>query len=881
MLNLAKTERLESIGLRRVVRIQPLRGIALLSLLIGVSMPVMAETQVAPVWQPRLHFVGDLWTYLLPSGVIGNGPNRCEGGTCNVLPMRPRDLDLLRIDWIPSLEYPGGSRLNYLYVAAPMFGGIRGTDTLVSTSFFVWYGFPNEFNSFSEISESSSNPGTPAYDPGAIGEQEYFAVFSDTATTALPLYFSTLDEIERRPHRPLGVEVRQTSRAWSSGNARTFVIFDLWFKNISGTTIADPCIGLNILPTALHYSSPQTVGQSRTLGFIETAPADPDGKAIDVDTLMLAWASHISGLPEAGAFTQYSPTSAIGFRLLRTPRGRVSFNWWGGYDEEDGAEGTWGPRRLNSANSYAVRRAWPLGDRSLYQLMTNGEVDYDAVYAAVDLTHQGWAPPSQDAFKSYALASGDGLHTMHVSCGPLEDLLPGDSLPLTFAIVGCLDFHTKPENFAQNFNAVNPQHYREGLDFSTLIQNARVADWFFDNPGVDTDNDGYHGKFYLTECTGPDENGCDTVWFKGDGVPDWGGESAPPSPSLILSSQPHQITLRWTGEVSETSRDKLSRRRDFEGYRLYSSRVNSADRYALIASWDIPDNYYRIAYIPAAGQWRQISYPLTTAQWRLELHDDTFSPDDYDKPSIQFAYRDTISDTARDHTGEIIGISVRERLSYWAKQGPNHGNTYADGDMIAENVIRQIDVRDTIIGDEILQFGVYEAVIANLNAAIPLWFTVTTFDHGDYRRRIEPMEGRAGASAQFAFPQYSADVASDSGLSVTVYPNPYKIQFQNASGQTTNYFAQGFEAYGEPQMTEHDRRIWFANLPDTATIRIYSLDGDLIREIHHPDKFLTRYSSIVGWDLISRNTQAVVSGIYIWRVDSRLGSQVGKLVIIK
>jgi hypothetical protein len=37
----------------------------------------------------------------------------------------------------------------------------------------------------------------------------------------------------------------------------------------------------------------------------------------------------------------------------------------------------------------------------------------------------------------------------------------------------------------------------------------------------------------------------------------------------------------------------------------------------------------------------------------------------------------------------------------------------------------------------------------------------------------------------------------------------------------------------------------------------------------------------VGWDLISRNVQAVTSGIYIWRVDSELGTQTGKLVIIK
>lgn len=45
--------------------------------------------------------------------------------------------------------------------------------------------------------------------------------------------------------------------------------------------------------------------------------------------------------------------------------------------------------------------------------------------------------------------------------------------------------------------------------------------------------------------------------------------------------------------------------------------------------------------------------------------------------------------------------------------------------------------------------------------------------------------------------------------------------------------------------------------------------------------YLIRYELVVGGDLISRNTQAVTSGIYIWKVSSRLGEQVGKLVIIK
>jgi len=35
------------------------------------------------------------------------------------------------------------------------------------------------------------------------------------------------------------------------------------------------------------------------------------------------------------------------------------------------------------------------------------------------------------------------------------------------------------------------------------------------------------------------------------------------------------------------------------------------------------------------------------------------------------------------------------------------------------------------------------------------------------------------------------------------------------------------------------------------------------------------------WNLISRNTQAITTGIYIWSVSSAMGDQLGKLVIIK
>jgi len=37
----------------------------------------------------------------------------------------------------------------------------------------------------------------------------------------------------------------------------------------------------------------------------------------------------------------------------------------------------------------------------------------------------------------------------------------------------------------------------------------------------------------------------------------------------------------------------------------------------------------------------------------------------------------------------------------------------------------------------------------------------------------------------------------------------------------------------------------------------------------------------VAWNLISRNGQKIVSGIYLFSVDSELGKQVGRFIIIR
>ncbi|MCK4573594.1 MAG: hypothetical protein KAU36_04440, partial [candidate division Zixibacteria bacterium] len=77
------------------------------------------------------------------------------------------------------------------------------------------------------------------------------------------------------------------------------------------------------------------------------------------------------------------------------------------------------------------------------------------------------------------------------------------------------------------------------------------------------------------------------------------------------------------------------------------------------------------------------------------------------------------------------------------------------------------------------------------------------------------------------------------------------------------------------------RAIHFANLPPKCTISIYTIDGDLVREIEHDRDLGDPTAAHDEWNLITRNTQLVVSGLYYWTIESADGSvQIGKLVII-
>ncbi len=101
---------------------------------------------------------------------------------------------------------------------------------------------------------------------------------------------------------------------------------------------------------------------------------------------------------------------------------------------------------------------------------------------------------------------------------------------------------------------------------------------------------------------------------------------------------------------------------------------------------------------------------------------------------------------------------------------------------------------------------------------------------------------------------------------IYVVPNPYVA--------TTV-----FEPRNPISRTERgERRLYFANVPQQCTIRIYTLSGELVETLHH-DSALD--NGKVFWDMRTRDNMNLAYGLYIFHVDSPAGTFIGKFAVIK
>jgi hypothetical protein len=715
-------------------------------------------------------------------------------------------------------------------------GAITKSDTLV-THLFEWSTASLARDKWDRRTLDVSQP---HFSPEAYSELDLACEYADTS-----FHPGFGDGWDQRPHIPLGLLVSQRSMSWSGAAIDDFVIMNYELTNIGDEDLKSVYCGLYIHG---YY----TQRDDNLTGFLGSVPSGDGCGSRDV--LDLAYMFDNDGNPESGRFTAAAKRSAIGFMLLGSSIDypEIGYNWnvWDQAQTDD-----WGPRLAGTLQrpfrSFNPNFAAPHGDRDLYYIMSHPTIDYDQVFAALDHTDEGWLPPPT---LGSVIARGGWLR-VYYSFGPF-DLPRREKINFTIAVVGGDNVHVDPSNVIDPYQ---PQYFYDHLDFSELAENARWAQWVYDNPGVDTDTDGYFGEFRV--CEG------DTVWYKGDGVPDFRGNSPPPAPYSRVLTEPGQLVVRFNGFLSETTKDIFSGLVDFEGYRVYLGLDDRRSSLSLLTSYD-RENFFRLTWNGLGvgeGKWVNDDPPYSLDSLCILYNDPNFDPLRYDRNRPLILGDSVFMFEKVDQNQYELGLPNGIRKAFPEAVDPGLDSTL----WTESDITREHD------GKALPKYYEYEYTIGSLLPTVPYFVAVTAFDFGyaGGRGNLPPDESNPLNSLINCYAQTSAEEVASEQLDAYVYPNPYRVD--------ADYAERGYENRKGNIIPDRARIINFANLPPKCKISVFSLDGDLIGVRYHdyaPDDPMAMHDT---WNLVSRSGLAVESGLYYWVVESEGRTQIGKLVIIK
>ncbi|MFH1686198.1 MAG: hypothetical protein ABIE70_01595 [bacterium] len=841
--------------------------IVMCGLLIGSNVPAREVASDLPAYCTVVHNVGKMKLGVTNFGQLGAGS----------------DHDCLTNERIyASCEYPKDSRLEYWGLSALWVGAVVGRDTLVSTGTSGWgpmgFEMSPDVSPFGDFEVRSINDPDPEKSRIAVSEQDFICTYTDTQDA---LTYPSWDVLDHRYHKPLMVEITQHSYAWSYAYAEDFVLFDFKLTNFSENTWEDMYLALFASPLC-GFGGGEVVGFRRTApswlgcGYEDTLnlawAADNDGDPIDGE-----WVEPVRRLPPPAIGYEGSARSIVGVRILEPPSEflEMSYNWWLSHGLDKTRD--WGPRHKSDTRGILYGgNGTPLGDRMLYHFMRNHEFDppqTEMVYILPSDTL--WQAPRMDLAPEFAKG---GKASFLLSYGAFSRMEPGEGTSIAFAFICGEHFHNDPTN-GDNL-PYRPDQWMSGVDFSDLDKNALWAGWIYDNPGVDTDGDGYFGEYRACDYDSIETDSgwvitaADTTWYRGDGVPDWRGAGPPPAPYIYVEPVYQGLRVRFNGERSETEKDIFSHMVDFEGYRIYLGRDERYASLAMIASYD-HHNYDKYVWnnkgVPSPG-WELREVPYTLRELRClygsgddPCSDDEFDPLDYDR-NHWFTHPDfpdtVMFFTAHDFNASEFGTTTPVRKVYPEARDPRtvSPEQLTDDDYTAEGHFK---------------FFEYEFVVNDLLSTVPYSINVTAFDFGSPNSGLDALETSRVNGIITSYPAGSEAIASGADDKVYVYPNPYRID--------GDYRDQGFEGRDRPDLPDfRTRLVHFANVPPKCTIRIHTLDGDLVRRIDHNLSDADPLSNHATWNLISRNHQLVVTGLYYWTVESPgRPTQIGKLVIIK
>lgn len=820
------------------------KSVLVLSLIIsGISAYPQEFTE--PYYHALLHNQNNFAVWIQNFGSTGGGGDRVVDviERIKVIPGYPKN------SWITSSSFSVGM------------GCIRGYDTL-TTFGFVPRPYPEGL-----IKAESFNPKSRHFSPTARSVLDLTYTSTDTLRLCDPP--NTITEGYDSCRYPIGLLYEQRSMAWSSPLVDDFILFQARLTNVSGEILRDAFIKISFSPGGGDYRDSQPYFHSQMFsGYLGVDRVSPACELKNQYSTVYSF--HQSGKADEREVVGPANLAATGVAVISAPGNSVatSYNWIGVGDE--GSPDTafwgpylWGPRRYpeRGALRYLGRyNTLPYGNGQRYYVLATPEIDYDQMFAQLDYTPEGWIPPSRfldSTVRGFKRVSSDmGFGGFGMS--------PGETVEFIFALVGADSMHTDTTAYDRYFDPQVPSSYYYSLNHDQLIRNVRWASWVYDNPGIDTDGDGYFGEFEICNADPAQDIPGDTLWYQGDGVPDFRANLPPPSPPTRIYTSEGKLVIRWNGYETERAIDQFTRKIDFQGYRVYLGRDQRKESLVFQTQWDKEDYIAYQFYIRSDGEgdWKAVSEPISldsvTRAYQLTNHPLTYTR----VRSVQVGSDNYYFEKEDNNVSDLTDLSG-VHLAYPGALPPS----------IDDTLTWQEDQITREHGKPLPKSHEYEFIIDGILPTVPYYVSVTAFDNGYSPGGMPPQESDRVRSSQLALAQTSVDSVLAQNLDVYVYPNPYRSD--------DNYIERGFENrdYSLPDQKAH--RIHFANLPGKCKISVFSLDGDRIWDYEHNPGTLDANGMHAEWDIISRNRQPVVSGLYYWTVESETRTQIGKLMILR
>ncbi len=823
----------------------------------------------------------------------------------------------------PSMMWPAGSGVDYLWSAGLWFGAIKNGVPAVSTGQYELEFRPDAQDPLATIYTSrQGEPGGARYpdpnfdddkdglvnedpkngkdddgdgkideDYAAIGNQDFRCLYTDYSPQAIEAY---------PDHEPLHIDVVQETFQWEDEAVDDFIGFQFTITNTGVAPLDDIYLGFFADPDCGPRGGVQ-IANDDLPGYWSGTVRAQDGSYVP---LSIAYCYDADG--DAGVTTGYfgmfmlnhdtDPTGetapkAVGITSFQNFSGSATFDRGG--DPTNDSE----RYELMSRHAYDSFPQPGQGRGNDYRiLIATGpfaglEPTQSLEFQAAFVMGEGFEGMRRNAIQAALTYYGaDFDRDANPDTGIkgreskicIDDFGPrGASNPIFSLFVDCTDSLAIAQGRAV---FIEPKDLDD--DGCIYID----ADCDFERARTGQDIRGLSESPCLQDGEGVDNSylaGCTGVLGKEYKVP-WLVGLAPSAPTMRLWQTNNRVHVFFNNK-SELENDVRLQKKDFESYRIwradnwdrpYGSSVNNGPEsklWRLIAEYDLVDSFTTV---------RSISGGLDEVTERLPLGPNTgLDPIRYtplvNRPGSYEAakYKDlaALIDQILNENRQKLNPSTL--LRYRKADGtitdigmayPQLGNWECCYDQVDTLYWSKLDPQ--------VQF--YEYVDTDVHNGIYYFYAVTASDFTVDQSKTEltptgpGLVGDPQSNFAFASPKSVAQTPEDrkaNGANIYVVPNP-------ATRQSLSEFSQLYPNSDDPTGV----RVEFRNLPRSKnTVKIFTLSGDLVAEIPHDGR---DGDGSVSWNLVSRNGQEIVSGIYLFSVesdDNKFNRVVGKFTVIR